>query len=106
MNCKPGDIAYIIRSAAGNEGRPVEVIDGDVESLPGDLGLRGFGHLWRVRSKTALATSVGIPLRAGEEFAFPDAWLRPIRPQSDEATTEESVFQPALPAAERRRVPA
>lgn len=94
MRCRPGDIAYIVKSAAGNEGRVVEVINADTFELPGDLGLAGEGHLWRCRSRTGLATNVGIPIGLSEDFAFPDAWLLPIRP--DGITDEEvrDLYQP------------
>lgn len=85
MNCKPGDLAVIVKSRAGNEGRFVEVVNGDVERLPGDLGMASFGPLWRVRSYGSIRSSWGW---LHEEFAFPDAWLRPIRNPGEDAKDE------------------
>ena len=92
MNCKPGDLAYVIRSAAGNEGKPVQVINADVFELPGDLGLARYGHLWRVRS--GLPFNSLLTIAPGEEFVFPDAWLRPIRDPGNDARDETLEWLP------------
>lgn len=97
MNCKPGDLAVIVKSLAGNEGRLVNVVNSDVYMLPGDLS--GMPHpLWRVRS-------LGEPVRStigwiDKEFAFPDAWLKPIRDPGEDATDETLTWLP-VPSRER-----
>jgi hypothetical protein len=94
MNCKPGDMAYIVRSSCGNEGRVVEIVNAVVLEIPGDLGFEGCGHLWRCRSKSPLLQTFGL-IRPGEDFAFPDAWLRPIRDPGDDATDESLLWLPS-----------
>lgn len=96
MNCKPGELAVIVRSAAGNEGRIVEVMDSDVRGLPGSESWMP-APLWRVRS-------LGHPLpsdlgNSWSVFAFPDVWLRPIRNPGDDAQDETLAWKPVpLPA--------
>lgn len=94
MNCKPGDLAVIVRSLCGNEGRFVEVVNGDVYELPGDLGLSEFAPLWRIRPLGELVSSWGVN-RA--ESAFPDAWLRPIRPGDISDEEVRDLYAPKLP---------
>lgn len=74
MNCKPGDLAYIIHAMCPqNVGRVVEVVRD-----AGDHWL--LGHMWVVRAFSPLQVMTD---RGGytfqSEFAdTPDAWLRPI----------------------------
>lgn len=82
MNCKPGDLAYIVDSTNdSNRGRVVEVIRewGDHPK---------YGRVWTIRCKSALETWAGTL----KEAEAPDAWLRPIsgapvdQEQCDEVT--------------------
>ena len=78
MNCKPGDLAVIICSGAGNEGKIVEILRpaSGSESIPFSHHSQGF-HWW--------IRSCGSPIKSlfsgsRKETVYPDAWLRPIRP--------------------------
>lgn len=83
MNCKPGDLAVIVKSAAGNEGRIVHVVD----KARYGYGIDAYGDMpiWWVRSA---GTPMPGTVFSASEFNFPDAWLRPIRPPSQEDETE------------------
>jgi hypothetical protein len=78
MNCKPGDLAVIVRSAAGNEGRIVRCVElvGDfVLSHPN--GLVTFPNTWLI----------DLPLigwGGRQSKHVPDEWLRPIRDNDGE----------------------
>ena len=76
MNCKPGDLAYIVGAAdSGNEnlGRTLEVRSR--HSTHPELGF-----IWNVRSTSPLrlfdSECREHPPRT--DFQCPDAWLRPI----------------------------
>lgn len=69
MNCKPGDLAIVVRSASGNEGRIVRV-DAFIGKVPGYLG----NDRWRV-SGARLTGTYGEPVNH-----LKDSQLRPIRP--------------------------
>lgn len=88
MNCKPGDLAVYVRSGAMNLGRIVEVIRfaGEHPIFEGRRWCRGSGPCWVVRSSGSPLSTSG-----GDEFMVviaPDAFLRPIRPPSQEDETE------------------
>ena len=85
MNCKPGDLALIVRSKAGNEGRLVECLElvGVVYDRFGMLACNGL-VCWRVRALD------GRPIKwdggyVGEFVA--DARMRPIRDNDGEDET-------------------
>lgn len=83
MNCKQGDLAIIVRSLAGNEGRIIRCVkyvpqlryrflDGTQETKPGWL------------MDEALPT-----ILADEKSPYIwDCWLRPIRDPGDDAVDE------------------
>jgi hypothetical protein len=75
MNCKPGDLAYIVKSILPeNIGRIVEVVRLLYLDSPD-------GPVWIVRGSTPLARSAfrgAIRLEGSAERPFIDAWLRPI----------------------------
>ena len=74
MNCKPGDLAIIVTSNAGNEGRIVEVIR---------QSHWGVGY-WHVRSiGSPCMMDIGIPAM---EASIQDFRLRPIRPDAEPQT--------------------
>jgi hypothetical protein len=81
LRCRAGDLAEIIRSEAGNEGRRVVV------ERPGHPGRDGFE--WVVLPLQPLRQVLLIGgFHAGHRFTlergcFPDTWLRPIRPDAD-----------------------
>lgn len=51
MNCKPGDLAIIIKSLAKNEGKIVEVLHaaGQDPVFKGSICNRGQGFCWFVK---------------------------------------------------------
>jgi hypothetical protein len=99
MNCKPGDIAYVINATMPqNIGRMVQVIS--------PLGVEPHwgGYIWRIGSCKGqfcwLVRSCGAPLtnyqrEALFEAPFADWCLRPIRPQDDDAQDESFRWAPA-----------
>ncbi len=98
MNCKQGDIAVVIHSDTGNEGKLVEVLRPATREEC--VGLKPPGPRWWVRS-------LGGPLRVIEvavhsyhrherwvqEYAFADSRLRPLpKPDiTDQVTATEPV---------------
>jgi hypothetical protein len=85
VNCKPGDLAVIVRSMAGNEGKFVTVLrwHGDYTYLGGDVCLPS----WEARIAQVMTAANGSVWFPGDVVKFPDAWLKPIRP--DGITDEE-----------------
>ena len=88
LNCKVGDLAIVVKSWSGNEGRIVRCL----ELLP--AGLQGMdeeiGPLWRVDK--ALSTTRGGKYN-GSAFIAADCQLRPIRPldEPETITTDNEV---------------
>lgn len=74
MNCKPGDLAYIVaglKTPSPNLGKVVEIVRYAGEDV--------FGAEWEVRSQSAVQTRDGFGnSHMSREFFAPDAWLRPI----------------------------
>ena len=68
MNCKKGDLAIIIKSWAGNEGKIVTCLH-----YIGHIDGYAFGEddLWKIDRN--LRTNIGRTVNV-----FPDAWLMPI----------------------------
>jgi len=91
MNCKPGDLAVLIRSELGYEGAIVEVMRfiGEMR-FHYPTGLRIVARdCWEVRGRLdpvhmREVARVGVSAGCG---AVPDAWLRPIRDQPGEDET-------------------
>jgi hypothetical protein len=91
MNCKPGDLAIVIKSAAGNEGKIVEVLSplGEDPVIGRTRWCKGRGFCWLVRSS-------GLPISFKQggfasEAPVPDAWLRPIRPADLDESTDTDI---------------
>lgn len=91
MNCKPGDMAIVVRSHSGNEGRVVEIVAyyGYAKFHDGSA----FSNCWLVKGRL----NGGICFTAslfGADRLFPDSYLRPLRP--DGITDEEvrDLYQP------------
>jgi hypothetical protein len=86
MNCKPGDLAVIVRSTSGNEGKFVTVLRW--------IGAYTFYHgerlsdCWLVRLEQDMRPKSGGVYHAGQEHAFPDSWLKPIRDPGEDAKDE------------------
>lgn len=80
MNCKPGDLAIIVRSLAGNEGKIVRCLEGvwSIETMPwGDRA----SFMWR--TDTVLKSWSG-----SFDCWIADRQLRPIRDPGDDAKDE------------------
>lgn len=96
MNCKKGDLAVIVRSMAGNEGRIVQClrIATDAELSEANI-YTGLPHpFWVTDKQLPCAFSFG-GHSSGVSHAFiPDAWLRPIR---DSDGTDEMLRIAGLP---------
>lgn len=72
MNCKPGDLAIVIRApgAPENIGRVVKVIDALGE-------VRGY-FCWNVASDSPVAVFNNGVKSMKAQGGIPDAWLRPV----------------------------
>lgn len=74
MNCKPGDLAFMVRSQAGNEGRIVLCIRlSPFDGLIAPGGVSNKGDVWEIEP----------PMRAWDGSMTSHALdrnLRPIRP--------------------------
>lgn len=97
LNCKPGDLAVLVRSVCGNEGKLCRCerflgkvlfrwLDGTLSVMPA----------WKV--DRAFLVSSG---RMND--VVPDCFLRPIRPSDD---PDETLTWAGLPADQKRGVPA
>lgn len=76
LNCRPGDLALIVRSVAGNEGKIVRCIK-FIGAVPGFAG----NDRWEI--DTFLPANWGRTANS-----FHDAWLRPLR---DEEGDDEMI---------------
>jgi hypothetical protein len=89
MNCKPGDLAFIVHSEAGNEGRIVEVVRW--VGFLNALAESGANDWWQVRpldGKPILWT------RQSYGDFYVDRFLRPIRPGSITEEEVKELFSP------------
>ena len=79
MNCKPGDLAVVIRSCAGNEGKIVRCI----KLVPNDTAVMPDGSFW---TRNGWITEPELPgWNPGIKAAsVPDQNLRPIRDNDGE----------------------
>ncbi len=82
MNCKPGDLAYIVKSDEGNNRRFVTV--------KFDSGRRDSrDHWWVCESASDIRSFRNGIIRAGDLFVAADSNLRPIRGgETDEQSLE------------------
>ena len=90
MNCKPGDLAIMVKSLAGNEGKIVRCVRmlGMVRKYDNYGVVTCVPDVWEIDQQVP---SVGqIPTSRVR-----DAWLRPIRPQPDDAQDETLTWLPA-----------
>lgn len=89
MNCKPGDLAVIVRSNVGNEGAIVQVIKalGVEPEFGGYIWRKGVCRgqfCWLVKSNRPLKTSAGGARWSKLEIPVPDSVLRHIRDSDGE----------------------
>jgi len=81
LNCKQGDLAIVVRSAAGNEGKIVRCV-----KLTKGGGALGYGPRWR--TEPVLIGSNGMPRPPL------DACLRPLRDSDGEDEVLRLVGRP------------
>lgn len=89
LNCKPGDLAVVVRSMAGNEGvivRCLRLIRAEATYRAND-GSEYNSAVWEI--DRPLPDWVG-----GVDFTFPDVQLRPIRDPGDDARDETLEWLP------------
>lgn len=76
MNCKPGDMAFIVRvlhpDMAPNVGAMVRVVDKGED--------RGVGPMWNVITMSPTVDGIGGSFPPGIQATAPDICLQPIRP--------------------------
>jgi hypothetical protein len=82
MNCKPGDLAVIVRSESGNAGRIVEVLRAS----------HHYPNHWWVRLSHPAMNHFRMLVT---EVNCADANLRPIRDPGDDAQDESFRWAPA-----------
>lgn len=92
MNCKQGDLAIIVRSYQGNEGRIVRCL----RFVPDFRWEKGGEPTWQI--DVALNT-----VHSDARYFVADCQLRPIRDPGDDAKDETLNW---LPAPMRDEVPA
>jgi hypothetical protein len=87
MNCKPGDLAIVVFSVAGNEGKIVRCLRmvGQGRHVTGDSG-----PAWEVAPELKSVTGSHRNLTL-------DAYLRPIRDPGDDAVDESKAWLPPVP---------
>lgn len=90
MNCKPGDLAVIVCDpdcGGVDVGKIIKVVKA--------IGVNRFGNFeWECKSEgSKLDGTLGVGGKRAYSFVsdIPDAWLRPIRPDSEPETTEREV---------------
>lgn len=72
MNCKQGDLAIVVRSCAGNEGKIVRCLEWIGCAPEDDLMDSKYVDCWR--TDVGLKTAWGLVV-----YYAKDSWLRPIR---------------------------
>lgn len=82
MNCKPGDLAIIVRSESGNHGCIVECITFYANAK--FMGHRDHVNCWGVRGALRNPDRSWPAIREGVDGVIPDAWLRPLRDSDGE----------------------
>ena len=85
MNCKPGDLAVIVRSSAGNEGRMVQCLR---LATSQELEEANFAPLPTWVLDQPLPTVLGAVVHMARDEA-----LRPIRDPGDDATDETLLWK-------------
>ena len=111
MNCRPGDMAVIVRSSRQeNIGAFVEVLrPSRGNGLAAGTVLVECGTLWTRTDDvfTWVVRATGRKLVASngaflsEERPYADRSLRPIRPQADDAQDESAAWLPPVPSTQQ-----
>ena len=98
MNVKAGDMAIVIKSGAGNEGKIVMVAglagDNPIDKF-GRITCEGCGPCWLVTCESGIKTLSIRPgaIAVSREGFIPDSWLRPISgiPDTEEENKEKEL---------------
>lgn len=83
MNCKQGDLAIVIRSVAGNEGKIVRCLQ-FLGSVPGF----GRNDYWLIDREMPTKLGASAPIAS-------DGWIRPINNPGDDAVDETLLRLPS-----------
>lgn len=93
LNCKPGDIAYLVRAELPeNIGKVVEVV------RLHDRETRHKGIVWQVNHAGKMNTvdaCTGLPTTLKGTLVCPDSWLRPIGGVPVEDEVKDDIKEPA-----------
>jgi hypothetical protein len=105
MNCKPGDLAVVVRSVYGNEGQLLRILaPSRGNGLPagakytdsrGITWARSNGFCWEVESLSP--HGIKKRLRTYRFADVGDRYLRPIRPGDINDEEVRELFAPKLP---------
>lgn len=100
MNCKKGDLAVIVANdvtvQGGFCGAYIRVTELRVNK-EGDPAWEYEGKRLLDRVALRLAELLGLPASEGEVVVVPDAFLRPVPPDSGSAEDLRELFAPKLP---------
>ena len=90
LNCKVGDLAIVVRSRAGNEGKIVRCLA--LHPAGTDGRSIEYGPMWRIDGKKIRGLSASGKLLDMREYCA-DSSLRPIRPldEPETITTDDEV---------------
>jgi hypothetical protein len=95
LNCKVGDLAWVVRSVCGNEGKIVRCL----RFLPAHRWERVDGS---IRVGNGWETDPVLFGWDGRETVANDAALRPIRDPGDDARDESWAYLPPVPTTTKK----
>lgn len=112
LNCRPGELAYIFRSVAGNYGKTVTCIRLAVpEDFAREHEIVPRGPCWIVDRDLMSIISARLVDGTFERYEMPtricpDAILRPLRDPGDDAVDQTLAWKPVpLPTIEPTLIP-
>ena len=87
LNCKPGDLAIVVRSVCGNEGKNVRCLHLATDDEANEIT---EGRVWKIDRELLALSEIGTIRRSA--FCEDDI-LRPIRPldELDDISRDEEV---------------
>jgi hypothetical protein len=92
MNCKQGDLAILVRSNAGNEGKLFRCA---VWLGSDHYGPAAINDVWHAVTLQRVTSDVGSVYEAGDLVKVSDSQLRPIRDPGDDAVDEMLLIVPS-----------
>lgn len=99
MNCKPNDIARLVKTPAGRNHNRLVSVDGTCGDPTCDRDRLEYGHLWRCTALQSMDTGDGTD-PPGSLCCIPDQFLRPLH---DGDGQDEALRVAGLP--EQRETP-